>query len=178
MAFRSSRAEPFGDAFLKRAITAALLGDVVGVRNAFVETVFALRGRTIRTYDVSSRVRLTKSPDAYLAIRDSRRELTYEALLASGRTHWSVGDRVRVYRTSNGYGGVVEEDDGVGGAPAADPRDYDVDHYIRVLRDTYAARLERAFSPEDFGVVFADPEQPSLWADSLAEVRTVLTRMA
>ena len=34
----------------------------------------------------------------------SRRELPYEAMLASGRTTWSVGDRVRVYRTRSGGG--------------------------------------------------------------------------
>src|SRR5262249_57970268 len=58
---------------------------------------------------------------------------------------------------------------------AADPRDYDVEHYLRVLRDTYAARLARALTPDDFAAVFADPEQPSLFAPSLAEVRPVLT---
>ena len=63
-----------------------------------------------------------------------------------------------------------------GAHPArADRRDYDVDHYVRVLRDTFAARLARAFTPGDFDAVFADPDQPSLFPESLATTRTVLT---
>jgi hypothetical protein len=46
---------------------------------------------------------------------------------------------------------------------------------VRVLRDNFASRLERAFTPEDFDSVFADPEQPSLFARALDTVRTVLT---
>ncbi len=174
VAFRSSRAEPFGNDFLRRAITALLAGDVDRVRAEYVATVVRLRERRYSTHDVSSRVRLTKSPEAYLAIRDRRRERTYEALLASGRTSWGVGERVRVYRTTNGSGGVVREYDADEVAPP-DPRDYDVEHYMRVLRDAYAARLSRAFAPGDFAAVFADPEQPSLWSSSLAGIRPVLT---
>ena len=177
VAFRSSRAEPCADDFLRQAILALLQGDVGGVREAFVATIHRLRERAYVTRDVSSRVRLTKSPDAYLAMRERRRELAYEAMLASGRTRWSVGDRVRVYRTSSGYGGVVEERDADEAAPAKDPRDYDVDHYVRLVRETYAARLVRAFTPEDFAILFADPDQPSLWATSLDGVRAVLTPM-
>jgi DNA polymerase I len=174
VAFRSSRAEPFANDFLARAVGALLRGDVEGVRAEYVATVGKLRDRGYSTYELSSRVRLTKTAETYAAIRDKRRELTYEALLASGRTHWSVGERVRVYRTGTGYGGVVREYD-ADEVPPPDPRDYDVTHYLRVLRDTYAARLQRAFAPADFAAVFADPEQPSLWSSSLAGVRTVLT---
>ncbi len=175
VAFRSSRAEPFGETFLRRAVGALLRGDIEGVRFAFVDTVFALRNRTLSTRDVTSRVRLTKTAATYAASRASRRELAYEALLASGRTAWSVGERVRVYRTAGGAGGVVAERDDDELAAAADPRDYDADHYVRVLRTNYAARLARAFTPEDFGAVFADPEQPSLWSGSLDDVRAILT---
>ena len=38
VAFRSSRAEPFGEAFLRRAIARLLAGDVVGVRDAYLAT--------------------------------------------------------------------------------------------------------------------------------------------
>ncbi|MEP7384265.1 MAG: DNA polymerase II, partial [Gemmatimonadota bacterium] len=177
VAFRSSRAEPFGEDFLRRAIRALLEGDIPRVRAEFVHTVSGLRERRYETREVSSRVRLTKSPAAYHALRDKRRELTYEAMLASGRATWSVGDRVRVYRTTMGYGGVVEERDADEAPAASDRRDYDVEHYLRVLRDTYGARLARAFTPEDFAAVFADPEQPSLWTISLDAVRAVLTPM-
>jgi DNA polymerase, archaea type len=175
--FRSSRAEPFGEAFLRAALPCLLMGDIAGVREAYLANVMALRRRELPTIDVSSRVRLTRTAEAYLAIRESRRELTYEALLASGRTSWSLGDRVRVYRVEGGYGGLVADADepAGGGSPRADRRDYDVDHYVRVLRDTFAARLARAFTPGDFDAVFADPGQPSLFPVSLATTRTVLT---
>jgi hypothetical protein len=57
----------------------------------------------------------------------------------------------------------------------SDPRDYDVEFYVRLLRETFAARLVRALTPEDFATVFADPEQPSLFTLSLAQARPVLT---
>jgi DNA polymerase I len=177
VAFRSSRAEPFGDAFLRRAIGRLLVGDLPGVRDTYVATVAALRRRELSTYDVSSRVRLTKTPERYLAIRDERRELTYEALLASGRTSWTVGERVRVYKTVAGYGGVVSEaEDGARLADAPDTRDYDVDHYVRVLRDNFAERLSRALRPEHFAAIVSDPEQPSLFDESLAEETTILNK--
>jgi hypothetical protein len=56
-----------------------------------------------------------------------------------------------------------------------DRRDYDVNHYARVLRETFAARLERAFTAEDCEAVFGDPEQMSLFAPEVEGVRTVLT---
>ncbi len=100
VAFRSSRAEPFGEAFLRRAIDRLLVGDVPGVRDAYLETITALRRRELSTRDVSSRVRLTKSAEQYQESRETRRELAYEALLASGRSSWRRGERVRVYRNS------------------------------------------------------------------------------
>jgi DNA polymerase I len=79
VAFRSSRAEPFGDRFLRRAIKRLLVNDVPGVRDTYLVTVTALRSRALPTYDVSSRVRLTKSPEEYLAARSKRRELPAES---------------------------------------------------------------------------------------------------
>jgi DNA polymerase I len=176
VAFRSSRAEPFGEAFLRQALVRLFAADVSGVREAYLATLDALRRRELPTYDVSSRVRLTKSPAKYAETRESRRELAYEALLAGGRTSWRVGDRVRVYRTQAGGAAVAPSvDDEAAGR--ADPRDYDVDHYARVLRDTYAARLARALAPSDFAAVFADPDQLSLFAPSTAAMRPVLTTL-
>ena len=173
VAFRSSRAEPFGEAFLRAALLRLFAGDVTGVREAYLATLDALRRRELPTWEVSSRVRLTKSPARYAESRDKRHEFAYEAVLASGRTAWRAGERVRVYRTQNGAGAVVastrEE-----AALAPDPRDYDVDHYARVLRDTFAARLARALAPADFAAVFASPDQLSLFAPSTAEMRPVL----
>ncbi|MEP7347180.1 MAG: DNA polymerase domain-containing protein [Gemmatimonadaceae bacterium] len=174
VAFRSSRAEPFGEVFLRRAIGRLLVGDIDGVRDAYVDTITALRRRALTRHDVSSRVRLTKTPARYRDVRDTRRELIYEAMLASGRTTWSVGDRVRVYRTTTGYGGVVESEHGTQSADA-ESRDYDVEHYVRLLRDSFASRMARAFTAADFYAVFADPEQPSLFDSPFDTMRTRLT---
>jgi DNA polymerase I len=176
VAFRSSRAEPFGERFLRRAIGRLLVDDVVGVHETYLATVSALRRREISTHDVSSRVRLTKTPAQYLESRERRREIAYEAMLAAGRTAWSIGDRVRVYRNSAGDGAIaIEADDDGGDAEHADRRDYDVDHYTRVLRDSFAVRLARAFTHEDFAAVFADPDQPSLFQPPIAAIHSILT---
>jgi len=177
VAFRSSRAEPYGEAFLRRSIKRLLEGDVAGVRAAYLDTIDALRRRALRTWDVSSRVRLTKTPEQYASVRDSRHELPYESMLASGRPTWRLGDRVRVYRTKSGSGGVVEEREESSIEGTADPRDYDVEHYVRLLRDTYASRLARAFKPEDYAAVFADPTQLELFAPEIAGIRPVLNRL-
>src|ERR1700730_8492429 len=77
-------------------------------------------------------------------------ELPYEAMLASGRTSWGVGDRIRVYRTKSGSGGVIQEsEDETVATETTNGRDYDVDHYARLLRETFAARLTRAFTLAD-----------------------------
>ena len=164
VAFRSSRAEPYGEDFLRRAIACLLAGDVVGVRDAYVATLDALRRRELPALQVSSRVRLTKSPEEYHAARDSRRELAYEALLSCGRTQWTPGDRVHVYRTHSGSGAL-----------AGHLRDYDVEHYARLLRATFAARLERAFTPSDFEALFADPNQLLLFAPPASSICPILS---
>jgi DNA polymerase elongation subunit (family B) len=171
VAFRSSRSEAFGEAFLRRALERLFAGDLAGVREAYLATVRALRRRELPASDVASRIRLTKSPDAYAATRPSRRELAYEALLASGRTSWRVGERVDVYRTQNGGAAVLPQDE----AARAALRDYDAEHYARVLRTHFAARLARALTPEDFSTLFAGPDQLSLFSPSAAEMRPVLS---
>jgi DNA polymerase elongation subunit (family B) len=199
VAFRSSRAEPFGEAFLRRALIPLLANDLVGVQDAYLATISALRRRALATRDVAARVRLTKPPEQYLATRDARRELPYEAVLASGRRQWAVGEHVRVYRATRGRSGLLIEpgepdatdarrgnaglapdpDPASRGSPdPADPRDYDIEHYLRVLRDTYAARLARALTPDDYAAIFADPDQPSLFARSLRDARPILTLVA
>lgn len=176
VAFRSSRAEPFGEAFLRRAIHCLLTGDIPGVRTAYLDTITALRRRTISTFDVSSRVRLTRSPADYLALRDTRRELPYEAMLAAGRTDWAPGERARVYRARGGAAGLVQDrEDDEASTATVDPRDYDTEHYERVLRDNFASRLARAFSPDDFAIVFADPDQLEMFTKPLASIVPVLT---
>ncbi|MEQ1832597.1 MAG: ribonuclease H-like domain-containing protein [Candidatus Eisenbacteria bacterium] len=173
VAFRSSRAEPFAEAFLRRAVGCLLAADVPGVRAAYVDTVMALRRRGYSTYEVSSRVRLTKSAAQYAATRSERREHAYEALLAAGRRDWRRGERVRVYRAGDGSAGLVHErPPGSGGPP--DERRYDVEHYLRVLKGQYAARLARAFEPHDAAALFADPGQESLFPVAFEHMRAVL----
>ena len=182
VAFRSSRAEPFGEEFLRRALPCLLAGNVQGVRDIYVATVVALRRRALTTHDVSARVRLTKTPAQYLATRSSRRELTYEALLSNGREDWGPGERIRVYRANRGRAGLLADGDADEAhgelATDSDPRDYDVDFYLRVLRETFAARLARGIEAEDFAAIIADPEQPSLFERPLRDARPTLTILA
>ncbi len=176
VAFRSSRNEPFADSFLRQAIGALLTGDIPGVRQAYLDAVAALRRRELPTSQVASLVRLTKTPDQYRETRDGRKELPYEALLASGRTTWRRGERVRIYRVRHGGARLAPDRDGSGDRP--EQRDYDIDHYLRLLREQYAARLARALSPDDFAAVFADPEQPSLFTPALDTIRPILTTLS
>ncbi|MET0591838.1 MAG: DNA polymerase domain-containing protein, partial [Polyangiaceae bacterium] len=179
VAFRSSRAEPFGEAFLRRAITALLEGDMAGVKRAFAEIVVALRKREIPTFDVAARVRLTKTRTEYETTRRERRELPYEAMLRAGHTTWTTGERVRVYRTATGEAGlwseVDPEDDSDKSRIESDRRDYDVEYYVRLLRETFAARLARAMSAETFAALFADPDRPSLFETPASTLRPILT---
>ncbi|MDY7231909.1 DNA polymerase domain-containing protein [Hyalangium rubrum] len=189
VAFRSSRAEPFGESFLRRALGCLLEGDIPGVRQAYVEVVMALRRRQVPTAEVAAQVRLTKAPEQYLATRSRRRELPYEAMLSSGRDQWAVGEHVRLYRAVRGQARLLptphEDDDNSQEARGEedskgtenDPRDYDADYYVRLVRETFAARLVRALTPEDFAAVFADPGQPSLFASSLTQARPILTQL-
>jgi DNA polymerase elongation subunit (family B) len=186
VAFRSRRAERFGEAFLRRALERLLSGDVLGVREAYVESVLALRQRSVPTAELTALSRLTKTPSEYLAVRERRRELTYEALLLSGRKDWAVGERVRVYRAENGRPALLSQvtlsegqltESASLAASSADPRDYDVEHYVRLLRDNFASRLETALTREDFATAFADPQQLSLFAGHLSAARPRLTRL-
>jgi DNA polymerase, archaea type len=163
VAFRSSRAEPYGTAFLRTAISRLLVGDVPGVRAAFLASIDALRRRELTAHDVATLVRLTRTPAEYAEQRDQRRELAYEAMLAEDR-HWEIGERVRVYRTIGGGAAIARD-----GA-----RDYDIDHYVRLLRTQFAARFVRAFEPDDFATVFADPDQLSLFVVPLDTIRPIL----
>ncbi|GHO87307.1 DNA polymerase domain-containing protein [Dictyobacter formicarum] len=186
VALRSSRAEPFGERFLRKALHCVMVGDVVGVRNLYLEAISDLRNRRLPASDLATRVKLSKAPDTYLAARNNHQEPAYEALLHAGRNHWHVGERVRFYRTRKGYVWLPDETeeativtdwreqaDGkvapqkktalVTYQDVADRRDYDVEHYIQVLRNSYAARLSKAFSKESFEQLFRTEQQPSLF---------------
>ena len=151
------------------------MGDVGSVREAYLTVLDRLRRRDLPTREVSSRVRLTKTPAEYFAVRDSRRELPYEAMLASGRKLWSVGDRIRVYRKRNGGCGLMEEpDDNPLGMGAVDSRDYDIVHYARQLRQTVRVSSCMRVCSGRLRCGVCRPDQMSLFLPPVATIRTVL----
>lgn len=179
VALRSSRAEPFGDRFLQKALRCALLGDSPGVRQTLLETIAALRSRQFSAADVAARVRLTKPPEVYQTTRAAQREQQYEALLNAGRNDWAIGERVRMFRAEGGAAvwlpDETEDDIDTSGsshaAQAAERRDYDVEHYLQVLLTSYASRLRKAYSREDFEQLFRLDEQLSLFDLPLEQIQ-------
>jgi DNA polymerase elongation subunit (family B) len=207
VALRSSRAEPFGERFLRQALRCAMTGDVAGLRAAFLDTVAAIRDRALPADDLATRVRLSKPPEAYMATRSSLREAGYEALLAAGRSEWSPGERVRCYRAQGGgyvwlpdenaddlppttdhhaasddEGDDIEGDDArpsaVGRRSSDDRRDYDVDHYLGVLVTSYAGRLRKAFAPEDFAQLFRPDAQLGMFDQPVEGIQPIWIRCA
>jgi DNA polymerase I len=171
VALRSSRSEPFGEQFLRQALLCLMNDDIPGLRQTYLETVEALRQRKLPAAELAARVRLSKTPEAYQAARASHPEPQYEALLNAGRTHWYPGERVRFYRIRGGkYVWLPEETEETplennwqNGEQAsktplyedvANRRDYDIDHYLQALVNSYASRLRKAFAPEDFEQLF------------------------
>ena len=92
-------------------------------------------------------------------------------MLASGARSWRRGEHVRIYRTVSGPALAPQPGDN-------DPRDYDAEYYVRLLRETYAVRLARAFTPDDWATLFDDPAQPSLFAAPIESIQPVLTTVA
>lgn len=193
-AMRSSRLEPFGERFLRTALVCVMRGDVVGARQAYQDTLAALRARALPATDVATRVRLSKSAEAYQGSRSRQREAQYEALLAAGRTTWRQGERVRYYKAvGGGYVWLPDETD----EPSADVdgesdegtldvaavmseqdnrRDYDVEHYANVLLTSYAGRLKKAFMPEDFAQLFRLDGQAGLFDRPVDDIQPLWIR--
>ena len=211
VALRSSRAEPFGERFLHQALLCAMTNDIAGLRRVYLETVAALRNRTLPASELGAKVRLSKTTEAYMALRAAHPEPQYEALLAAGRTRWFPGERVRYYRTRNkryvwlpeeteeasvGYdweadmrerGGEQEEEIDANtpapekldvaalpvgkGGDIANRRDYDVEHYLQVLVTSYAGRLRKAFSADDFEQLFRLDGQEGLFDRPVEDIQ-------
>ncbi|HEX4207048.1 MAG TPA: DNA polymerase domain-containing protein [Ktedonobacteraceae bacterium] len=198
VALRSSRAEPFGERFLRRALLCLLLGDIVGIRQAFLDTVAAVRRRDLPAADLATRVRLSKTPEEYQSSRGSHPEPAYEALLKAGRTRWYPGERVRFYRArGKAYTWLPDEsaeasvDSGWTETHGthdhntkhsdtlqkqSERRNYDVEHYLQVLVTSYAARLRKAFAPEDFEQLFRLEEQPGLFDQPIETIQPLWIR--
>ncbi len=185
-AMRSSRSEPFGVRFLLQAFRSAMQDDIEGIVQCYRETQEALRQRLLPASDVATRMRLSKDSTTYLASRAKHTEAQYEALLAAGRTQWRAGERVRFYRSQQGApvwlpdeaddaspisdeeADEVEESEetlfsAASTTPLTDRRDYDIEHYVRVLRDSYAERLRVVFEAEDFSQLFRLDGQQGLF---------------
>jgi DNA polymerase, archaea type len=186
-AMRSSRSEPFGVRFLLQAFRCAMQDDIEGIVQCYRDTQDALRQRQLPASDVATRMRLSKDSKTYLTKRAKHTEAQYEALLAAGRKQWRAGERVRFYRSMQGVPVWLpdEADDAspisdeehedeaeeseqlVLSAPSApsltDLRDYDSEHYLRILRDSYAERLRVVFEAEDFSQLFRLDGQQGLF---------------
>jgi DNA polymerase elongation subunit (family B) len=190
VALRSSRVEPFGAQFLQEALRCMLRGDVMGVHQAYLATIQALRGRNLPASAVATRARLTKTPAEYTASRGRLREGPYEALLAAGRSDWTAGEQVRYYRAEGGRyvwlpdaaGVPMDETDpsdeslrtNAGGAVAGS--DYEVTHYLRVFHATYVSRLRKAFHPDDFAQLFRGDGQLGLFDQPLDRITPIWIR--
>ena len=170
-ALHSSRSETYGSQFLNQALRALLEGNTVKMRDVFLETIRLLRSRALPTVDVAMGVKLTKSPLQY---RDSRRsEAMYEAMLASGFNDWPVGKRVQIYRATGNRWLVLKNNE----VQADDPRDYDVEHYVRSLKDSYAQRLRKAFEVEDFEHLFRLEDQMGLFDRPADQIESVFSSL-
>lgn len=198
VALRSSRAEPFGERFLRKALACLLVGDVAGVRAAFLETLTALRRRALPASDLATRVRLSKTPEEYAASRSAHPEPAYEALLKAGRSRWYPGERVRFYRArgknyvwlpdetaeasvdsgwTETHGAATQGGKSTGATrKEAELRDYDVEHYMQVLVTSYAARMKKAFTPGDFEQLFRLEEQPGLFDQPIEDIQPLWIR--
>ena len=180
VALRSSRSEPFGDRFLRKALLCLLTNDIPGLHRTFLDTVISIRGCALPASDMGTRVRLSKTPEAYLSSRASHPEPQYEALLAAGRTRWFPGERVRFYRArgkayvwlpETSEDTTIDQNRAQSDTTSSDEkrkertapsireivgerRDYDVEHYLNVLVTSYASRLRKAFAPENFDQLF------------------------
>jgi DNA polymerase, archaea type len=132
-------------------------------------------------------MRLSKDSKTYLAKRPKHTEAQYEALLVAGRKQWRAGERVRFYRSQVGISiwlpdeaddaspisdeeevdEVEENEESLFSAVSAplltDRRDYDIEHYLRILRDSYAERLRVVFEAEDFSQLFRLDGQQGLF---------------
>ncbi len=144
-AFRSSRSERYGEQFLADAMGHILADDRDGLRSRYVALVRSLRARAVSVRDLCVTMPLTKAPATYRSAK--RREEPYEVLLASGRTTWRTGERIRYYQAVGGQKKLLEH--------YAD--DYDPEPYVKKLRTMYAARLTHALGAEALRTLFADP---------------------
>ncbi len=169
-AFRASRLERFGEAFMQRVAPMALQGDAVGLRQAFLELVHRLRTAQVPLEDLCVLVTLHKSMAQYR--RSGMREEPYEVLLAAGVRSWRVGQRIRYFRERGGEPRLLQEGDAITAAEA------DAEYYVQRLVSVYCQQFAQAFRRGDFVKLFRVPagpgpfDEPDTQAD-LAAVRPI-----
>ena len=163
-ALRSSRLEPYGERFIAQAAPYLLSGDTPGLQALYQRTVADLRARKLPVEDLCTRVITSKNAAQYRAAK--RREEQYEVLLASGREDWKANERVTYYQARDRRKKLLEQ--------YAD--DYDAEYYVKRLNKTYCQRLAKAFSPEDFALVFQDDASLDLFGRDLSQVRPSWSR--
>jgi len=174
-----------------------MVGDIPGVRQVFLDTVNDLRRRELPAADLATRVRLSKTPETYLASRAAHPEPAYEALINAKRTRWYPGERVRFYRVRGKVYTWLPDETSEASVDSGwtethgpdqpsslathlstttnDRRDYDVDHYLQVLVTSYAARLRKAFAPQDFEQLFR-LQQQGLFDQPIEEIQPLWIR--
>jgi hypothetical protein len=144
--FRGGRLERFGEAFFHRAAPLALRGDAIGLRQAFLDTIYQLRTGQIALDDLCVLVTLHKSLPQYR--RAGAREEPYEVLLQAGVRSWRIGQRIRYFRARGGEPRLHQEGDGL----TAD--DVDTEYYVQRLASTYAGQFAQGYRREDFQRIF------------------------
>jgi DNA polymerase, archaea type len=171
-AFRAGRLERFGETFMHRAAPWLLSGDVVGLRQVFLETVNLLRTGGVRLEDLCVQVTLHKSPAQYR--RGGTHEEPYEVLLAAGVRSWRVGQRIRYFRAHGGEPRLLLE----GGD--ASTLQADTEYYVQRLCSLYCQQFAQAFTRQDFSRVFRLPSGSGPWEvdpTELADVKTIATQL-
>jgi DNA polymerase elongation subunit (family B) len=147
--FRPGRFERFGEAFIHRAAPCVLLGDAVGLRQVFLETVHQLRTAQVPLEDLCVQVTLHKSLPQYR--RAGTHEEPYDVLLSAGVRSWRVGQRIRYFRAHGGEPRLLQEGD----ATAAS--DADTEYYVQRLYTAYCQQFAQAFKRDDFLKIFRVP---------------------
>ncbi len=168
-AFRAGRLERFGDAFMHRAALCLLQRNMVGLRQAFLQTVQLLRTGGIPLEDLCVQVTLHKSPAQYR--RGGTHEEPYEVLLAGGVRSWRVGQRIRYFRARGGEPRLFAE----GGS--SNSLEADTEYYVQRLCSLYCQQFAQAFSRADYARVFRLPygEGPYEAEPDLADIKTIST---
>ena len=179
VAFRSSRAEPFGEAFLRAAIARLLAGDVAGVRDVYLDDGrraaprASCRRTTCRRACGSRRRRREYLDDARAPPRAAVRGDARERAARRGASAIACASTARDRRGRGSSTRCSRRRDAARATRATTTSSTT----CALLRETFAARLARAFTPDDFAAVFADPDQPSLFQPPISDIHTVLTAL-